>query len=387
MAETTTTRLGLHRWSANTDTVDRTEFESSLAQLEALSAIFLEGTRAARPAPGVTGRFYKVKGDTALLNGMVFYDDGVAWTVVGSNVEDAIVRASAVGTIPLVAKGAAGQTANLQEWRSSADAVLASIDPTGKGTLAALAVVGNATIGGTLGVTGATTLAALSVTTLQTSGDVTAFRIRSSATRADGAYKTELKQDGTGRFDGLIPPATLLARASTNIPAGWLLCNGQAVSRATYADLFAEIGTLYGVGDGSTTFNLPDYRDKVIIGAGGAFAVGASGGSATKVIAAANLPPHAHTINHQHASTTTVNGGQHDHPTKTNNVDGSSTVYLRTANNNGAAADSSHVIPAGDHAHWFQPPAFYGDSGPGPGGSNPLDVMQPYVVANVLIKV
>jgi len=42
--------------------------------------------------------------------------------------------------------------------------------------------------------------------------------------------------------------------------AGWLYCDGDAVSRTTYADLFAAIGTTYGVGDGSTTFNLPDLR-------------------------------------------------------------------------------------------------------------------------------
>lgn len=49
----------------------------------------------------------------------------------------------------------------------------------------------------------------------------------------------------------------------------WLLCNGQAVSRATYADLYALIGTNFGEGDGSTTFNVPDYRGKFLRGLGG----------------------------------------------------------------------------------------------------------------------
>lgn len=49
----------------------------------------------------------------------------------------------------------------------------------------------------------------------------------------------------------------------------WFLCNGQAISRTTYADLFAIIGTNFGVGDGSTTFNLPDYRGKFLRGLGG----------------------------------------------------------------------------------------------------------------------
>ena len=52
-----------------------------------------------------------------------------------------------------------------------------------------------------------------------------------------------------------------------NVPSGWLLCNGNAVSRTTYADLFAVIGTNYGAGNGTTTFNLPNYDDYWLIGA------------------------------------------------------------------------------------------------------------------------
>lgn len=54
---------------------------------------------------------------------------------------------------------------------------------------------------------------------------------------------------------------------SSTIQNGWLLCNGAAISRTTYADLFDKIGTTYGSGDGSTTFNIPDLRDRYIIGA------------------------------------------------------------------------------------------------------------------------
>jgi microcystin-dependent protein len=54
--------------------------------------------------------------------------------------------------------------------------------------------------------------------------------------------------------------------AASTAPAGWLECNGSAVSRTTYADLFAEVGTDYGVGDGTTTFNLPDLRGEFIRG-------------------------------------------------------------------------------------------------------------------------
>lgn len=56
------------------------------------------------------------------------------------------------------------------------------------------------------------------------------------------------------------------AGVAANVPTGWLICDGQAVSRTTFADLFAEIGTTYGVGDTTTTFNLPDFRAKAPMG-------------------------------------------------------------------------------------------------------------------------
>ncbi len=63
------------------------------------------------------------------------------------------------------------------------------------------------------------------------------------------------------------PPAGFVeAYAGSTAPAGWLKCNGAAVSRTTYANLFAAIGTTYGAGDGSTTFNVPDLRGEFVRG-------------------------------------------------------------------------------------------------------------------------
>lgn len=64
----------------------------------------------------------------------------------------------------------------------------------------------------------------------------------------------------------LVPPGTVVAFAGPTAPAGWLLCNGAAVSRSTYSALFAVIGTAHGKGDGSTTFTLPDYRGRFLRG-------------------------------------------------------------------------------------------------------------------------
>ena len=66
----------------------------------------------------------------------------------------------------------------------------------------------------------------------------------------------------------LLPTGSIIPFAGSNIPAGYLLCNGVAVSRTSYAGLFGVISTLYGTGDGTTTFNLPDLRDRFLEGAG-----------------------------------------------------------------------------------------------------------------------
>ena len=65
---------------------------------------------------------------------------------------------------------------------------------------------------------------------------------------------------------GGMRPGTIAAFAMTDPPAGWIECNGAAVSRALYAGLFQAIGELYGAGDGTTTFNLPDMRGEFLRG-------------------------------------------------------------------------------------------------------------------------
>lgn len=66
----------------------------------------------------------------------------------------------------------------------------------------------------------------------------------------------------TGVLRGIGDAGRVFMHAGPSVPNGSLLCNGAAVSRTTYADLFAAIGTTWGVGDGSTTFNIPDLRDR-----------------------------------------------------------------------------------------------------------------------------
>lgn len=71
---------------------------------------------------------------------------------------------------------------------------------------------------------------------------------------------------GTVALTSLVPAGSVMAYAGSAAPSGWLLCDGSAVSRTTYATLFAAVNTVYGAGDGSTTFNVPDATGRVIAG-------------------------------------------------------------------------------------------------------------------------
>lgn len=88
---------------------------------------------------------------------------------------------------------------------------------------------------------------------------------------ADGAPGSEGPSGDRGIQGppGLAPPGTLVAFGGTTAPEGWLLCNGQAVSRTQYAALFSVIGNAFGGGDSTTTFNVPDLRGRFLRGVSG----------------------------------------------------------------------------------------------------------------------
>ncbi len=72
--------------------------------------------------------------------------------------------------------------------------------------------------------------------------------------------------DANNKAVPVMPVGCVIPFAGAAAPTGWLLCQGQAISRTTYAQLFSVIGTTYGSGDGKTTFNLPDMRGRVAVG-------------------------------------------------------------------------------------------------------------------------
>lgn len=92
------------------------------------------------------------------------------------------------------------------------------------------------------------------------------------------------------------PAGIVLPYASSTAPEGYLMCDGSAVSRSTYAALFAAIGTTYGTGDGSTTFNIPDLAGRVVLGVSGSHALGTTGGEASHALTSTEMPAHVHEV-------------------------------------------------------------------------------------------
>ena len=134
-----------------------------------------------------------------------------------------------------------------------------------------------------------------------------------SKIQQDGASIGQaLLWDGSDWAPGDLAPGTptgvVAPFAGSSSPSGWLLCDGTAVSRTTYADLFDEIGTVYGTGDGSTTFNVPDLQGRMVVGKGthaDVDTLGESDGSAL----ANRRPKHKHTVGGSIAHNTGGNVG------------------------------------------------------------------------------
>jgi len=137
---------------------------------------------------------------------------------------------------------------------------------------------------------------------------------------------------------GWMPTGVMLDYGGSSAPTGYLLCDGSAVSRTTYAALFAVIGTTFGAGDGSTTFAVPDFRRRVAVGSGGTGtgtlgnATGNTGGAESVQLTAAEsgLVGHTHTASqasHTHLASVGGNGADNQASTRAWSVNGSGSYF------------------------------------------------------------
>jgi microcystin-dependent protein len=194
------------------------------------------------------------------------------------------------------------------------------------------------------------------------------------------------------------PIGSVVDYAGVSAPTNWLFCFGQAISRTTYASLFAVMGTAWGVGDGSTTFNLPDCRGRASVGkddmggtaanrittAGAGFdgkTLAAAGGSQTHTLTTAQLPSHTHPAAaasngaHTHTGTAASNGahthtgtaasaGAHAHTAST--ATSGAHTHSGVTDGTGDHVHAGGLSTDGDHQHTYNAPQatiFFGGSG------------------------
>lgn len=175
------------------------------------------------------------------------------------------------------------------------------------------------------------------------------------------------------------------------LPTGWMLCDGSAISRTTYAELFEVCGVIHGAGDNSTTFNLPDHRGRCGIGAGvggglTARALGQKIGVESVALSAAEMPAHVHNMTHQHGNAVTDIQGEHAHniPSAAGVGAGTNSFGLGMLSTGGGTAYITNATA--NHAHNVQVPTYSGNTG-SVGGGGAHQNMQPSIAVNFIIRV
>lgn len=208
-----------------------------------------------------------------------------------------------------------------------------------------------------------------------------------------------------------IPVGTVLDYTGSTAPSGYIFPYGQAISRTTYASYFALVGTTYGSGNGSSTFNVPDLRGRVVAGQddmGGTSAnrltnvsgsvngdtLGDTGGVETVTLVTANLPSHNHTVDPPSTNTSTV--GDHGHPALYNpndnfSVDPDGGIHLGGSGSTSSAwagtpseTRGRGIGGGGSHNHTVNISSFSsGNTGSGSAVNN----VQPTIILNKILYV
>ncbi len=236
----------------------------------------------------------------------------------------------------------------------------------------------------------------------------------------DEAVETEHIKDGAVTADKMatgaaLPIGALMPYAGAAAPSGWLLCDGSAVSRSTYAGLFAVIGTTYGAGNGTTTFNVPNLKGRMPVGLDAAHTefdtLAETGGEITHTLTEAEMPNHGHVLgmggSHTHTEQgagahthTTSDPGNHTHLTQvgTGAEGGDPRLAvmgqvnrnaLQTGADTATTAAGAHTHTTsdpGNHSHTIDAGGSHTHSMNNVGGGTAHPNLQPYIVMPYIVK-
>ena len=231
----------------------------------------------------------------------------------------------------------------------------------------------------------------VSISTL-TANNISASTITTSSITITGPVSiSTLTVNNKDVGSSLVPSGTILAYGGSTAPPQYLLCDGSAVGRTTYAALFNAIGTTWGAGDGSTTFNVPDLRGRTAIGEGQGSGLsnrtlGQTLGEETHQLIVSEMPSHSHTDSgHTHG----ITDPGHAHAGTYVKDSGSTSGYFVA----GAGPVSGYGVAGSIQIRASMPSATTGisvNSGTAnltsTGGGGAHNNMQPSAVVNYIIK-
>jgi microcystin-dependent protein len=192
-------------------------------------------------------------------------------------------------------------------------------------------------------------------------------------------------------FGGDTPVGAGMIWYTNTAPANWLICDGSAVSRTQYGALFSVLGTTYGTGNGSTTFNLPDLRQRFPMGKAASGTGNSLAGTGGAIDHTHSVPAHYHGMG-TGADLNITSSGAHTHDTGNNQFFVTSNNTITVANGVQQFSNTAIVANTGSSSHTHASNSFSGRIGLVTGGVDGNAAMTsgtqnpPYLVVNYIIK-